>query len=257
MSLCPTYSKNRCVLKTVSNPELTSVFFNLPVISLVENWEKDCQGLIENCCFVATEIADIKQENQQEVKVEEKEITPVVEEKTIEKTRVRIHVVENPYIVKCDVLVYPTNVLLNIDSPLLDRMTKGVVQTECDTFRKPIKMGGVYITSNGGELSKVQAKNIFHAVVAGESRLVNEEDIKSSTRKSLHLAENYKARNVVLMPADCGTHDINDTARVQLSAIKTYLQTNPNCSLANVFIVMEDQESFETYQEYYNRIFKK
>lgn len=123
-------------------------------------------------------------------------------------------------------------------------MTKGVVQTECDAFRKPIKMGGVYITSNGGEFSKVQAKNIFHAVVAGESRLVNEEDIKSSTRKSLHLAENYKARNVVLMPADCGTHDINDTARVQLSAIKTYLQTNPNCSLANVFIVMEDQESF-------------
>jgi hypothetical protein len=60
-----------------------------------------------------------------------------------------------------------------------------------------------------------------------------------------------------MIPQDCGTHDINDTARVQLAAIKTYLQTNPNCSLANVFIVMEDQESFETYKEYYNRIFKK
>lgn len=252
MILCPTYANNRCILKTISNPELTSVFFNLPVVSLQDNWNSNCQGDINLCCFKKQEV-----NNEEPVIVDEIKSFPEEQiEKTPEKTKVKIHVVENPFVVKCDVLVYPTNVLLNIDSPLLDRMTKGVVQTECDAFRKPIKMGGVYITSNGGEYSKVQAKNIFHAVVAGESRLVNEEDIKSSTRKSLHLAENYKARNVVMIPADCGTHDINDTARVQLAAVKTYLQTNPHCSLANIFIVMEDQESFKTYQEYYNRIFK-
>jgi O-acetyl-ADP-ribose deacetylase (regulator of RNase III) len=256
MSNCPIYSNDLCVLKTISNPGLASVFFKLPLVEIKNDWESDCKGNISNCCFKKEDATSQPQHQEVEV-VHKEEVLPEVKSEEKDKTKVSIHVVENPYVVKCDVLVYPTNVLLNIDSPLLDRMTKGVVQNECDKFRKPIKMGGVYITSNGGELSKVQAKNIFHAVVAGESRLVNEEDIKSATRKSLHLAENYKARNVVMMPSDCGTHDINDTARVQLAAIKTYLQTNPNCNLANVFIVMEDQESFETYKEYYNRIFKK
>ena len=108
---------------------------------------------------------------------------------------------------------------------------------------------------NGGENSKVQAKKIIHAVVAGESRLVNEEDIKSSTRKALLLADDGQPKNMVMIPADCGTHDINDVARVQLSAIKTYLQTNKNCSLKNIFIVMEDKESYDVFEEYYQRIF--
>jgi O-acetyl-ADP-ribose deacetylase (regulator of RNase III) len=257
MSICPTYSNELCVLKTISNPGLASVFFKLPLADIKNGWDHDCKGVIENCCFKQSQVLSNESNSSQSNVVPQEETPKQVKTEEKEKTKVSIHVVENPYVVKCDVLVYPANVLLNIDSPDLDRMTKGVVQNECDKFRKPIKMGGVYITSNGGELSKVQAKNIFHAVVSGESRLVNEEDIKSATRKSLHLAENYKARNVVMIPQDCGTHDINDTARVQLAAIKTYLQTNPNCSLANVFIVMEDQESFETYKEYYNRIFKK
>jgi hypothetical protein len=40
-----------------------------------------------------------------------------------------------------------------------------------DKFSKPIKMGSVFETNNGGEQSKIQAKKIFHAVVAGESRI--------------------------------------------------------------------------------------
>jgi O-acetyl-ADP-ribose deacetylase (regulator of RNase III) len=117
-------------------------------------------------------------------------------------------------------------------------------------------MGSVFETNNGGEQSKVQAKKIFHAVVAGESRLVNEEDIKTATRKALILADDGNSSNVLMIPADCGTHDINDVARVQLAAIKTYLQSNKNCSIKNIFLVMEDQESLDTFQEYYNRIFK-
>jgi O-acetyl-ADP-ribose deacetylase (regulator of RNase III) len=116
-------------------------------------------------------------------------------------------------------------------------------------------MGSVYITNNGGENSKVQARQIFHAVVSGESRLVNEQDVKLATRKSLHLANSFKAKNIVMLPADCGTHDISDTARVQLAAIKTFLKTNKNSEIKNIYIVMDDEESYKTYQEYYSRIF--
>lgn len=252
MSNCPVYSHNRCILKTLSNPEITSVLFNLPLIKQ-ENWLNDCGGFSDKCSFRSHQEVAVEPQKEIETIPQEQTETPTIKE----KTKISIHKVEQPFMVKADVLVYPTNVLLNIDSPLLNRMTRGNVQNECDAFKKPIKMGGVYITSNGGELSRVQAQKIFHVVVAGESRLVNEEDIKISTRKSLHLAENIKARNIVMIPADCGTHDINDTARVQLSAIKTYLQTNPHCSLANIFVVMEDEESYQTYNEYYNRIFKR
>ena len=143
-----------------------------------------------------------------------------------------------------------------IDDHLLNQMSRGIIQSELDKIKKPIKMGTVYVTSNGGENSKVQPKVVYHATVAGESRLVNEADIKSSIRKSLHLANEYKARNVVMLPPDCGTHDIFDTARVHLSAVKTYLQAEKNCNLKNIFIVMSDQESFDVYEEYYKRIFK-
>lgn len=267
MSKCPVYTKSNCAIKTLNNPQISAVLFDLPIIQIKDKWDQDCEGNTEHCCFVQYEkeitqteslIVDIPETNPEQVAVVEKEQTSEAEApKPKDQTKISLHKIDNPFLVKADILVYPTNVLLNIDSPLLHRMTKGNVQNECDAFRRPIKMGGVYITGNGGELSSVKSEKIFHAIVAGESRLVNEEDIKMSTRKSLHLAENYKARNIVMMPADCGTHDISDTARVQLSAIKTYLQSNKNCSLVNIFIVMEDEESFVVYQEYYNRIFKK
>jgi hypothetical protein len=247
MSLCPVYTKSNCVIKTLNNPQISSVLFDLPIIQIKDQWDQDCGGDTERCCFVQYEkeiaqtesfVVDIPKTDSVQVAIVEKEQTTETEApKPKDQTKISLHKIDNPFLVKADILVY--------------------VQNECDTFRRPIKMGGVYITGNGGDLSSVKSEKIFHAVVAGESRLVNEEDIKMSTRKSLHLAENYKARNIVMMPADCGTHDINDTARVQLSAIKTYLQSNKNCSLANIFIVMEDEESFVVYQEYYNRIFKK
>jgi O-acetyl-ADP-ribose deacetylase (regulator of RNase III) len=48
---------------------------------------------------------------------------------------------------------------------------------------------------------------------------------------------------------------ISDTARVQLAAIKTFLKTNKNSEIKNIYIVMDDEESYKTYQEYYSRIF--
>ena len=51
MSICPIYSNELCVLKTISNPGLATVFFKLPLADIKNGWDHDCKGLIENCCF--------------------------------------------------------------------------------------------------------------------------------------------------------------------------------------------------------------
>jgi O-acetyl-ADP-ribose deacetylase (regulator of RNase III) len=243
--LCPVYlSSGDCLVKVLSNPRLSSFISKIQLDVVIESWGKDCQGDRNLCTF--------KHQIQEQSLPE-----PTPEPKLIleTKTKISIHKIENPYLVKADVLVYPTNIGLTIDDPLLNRMSRGVVQNELDRFQKPIKMGTVYITSNGGENSKVKARKIYHATVSGESRLVNEVDLKSAMRKALFLADEEQARNVLFIPADCGTHDINDAARVQLAAIKIYLQSAKESTIKNIFIVMEDEESYQVYEEYYNRIF--
>ena len=245
--LCPAYlSSGDCLVKVIANPRITSFLTKTHLDLVVESWNTDCQGDANLCSFKPKE-----QVSQEEPAQEAKEETPPVEE----TVRISIHKIENPYLVKSDVLIYPTNITLTIDDPLFNRMSRGNIQVECDKFNKPINMGTVYITSNGGENSKVKPKKIYHATVAGESRLVNEVDLKSAMRKALILADEEKARNVLVIPADCGTHDINDTARVQLAAIKTYLTTAKDSNIKNIFLVMEDEESYQVYEEYYNRIF--
>lgn len=232
--ICPVY-KSKCLVQDISTKEVTSELFKIPLNVLQERLKSDCKGDINKCNY-------------------KEYVAPKVTE--ISNTKVSIHKVDNPYIVKADILVYPTNTVLTIDDPILHRFSRGIIQIECDKLPKPIKMGSVYQTSNGGDGSKVAAKKIYHTIVAGESRLVNEENIKSATRKALHMADDGEPKNVLILPADCGTHDINDVARVQLAAIKTYLQAKKDCSIKNIFVVMDDEESLETYREYYNRIFK-
>jgi len=248
---CPVYLGNNCVLKSLFTKQFNSKIFGVELKQIDEKYQSNCEGLISKCSF-STEKAvqeEHKEEPQQQEVVEE-----IVEE--IPQVKVSIHQIENPYAVKADILVYPANNVLTIDDHLLNRLSYNVIQKECDKVQKPINMGSVYITSNGGENSKVQAKKIFHAVVAGESRLVNEADTKLATRKALHLAKESNARNIVMLPPDCGTHDIQDAARVQLSSIYTFLQTEKEIPFKNIFIVMDDKESYDVYQEYYKRVFK-
>jgi len=247
--LCPVYlSSGDCLVKVLSNPRLSSFLTKIQLDVVIESWSKDCQGNPDLCTF---------KHKVEEQSVPEPEPTPTPEPEPVvdTRTKISIHKIENPYLVKADVLVYPTNIGLTIDDPLLNRMSRGVIQNELDKFQKPINMGTVYITSNGDENTKIKAKRVYHATVSGESRLVNEVDLKSAMRKALLLADEEQARNVLLIPADCGTHDINDTARVQLAAIKTYLQSSKESNIKNIFIVMEDEESYQVFEEYYNRIF--
>jgi O-acetyl-ADP-ribose deacetylase (regulator of RNase III) len=248
--ICPLYTQtSECALKLISNPRLVAFLLKKEFSVIQEKWISDCEGSILKCSYKE----ETKESESQEV-IDEPAVKQIAEE-FVESTKVSIHKVENPYLVKSDVLVYPTNIGLTIDDPLLNRMSRGRIQSECDKFSKPIKMGTVYITSNGFGDSKVKPQKVYHAVVAGESRLVNEADTKSAIKKALILANQEEARNIVMLPSDCGTLDINDSARVQLSAIKTFLNSEKNCKIKNIFVVMEDEDSYNTYEEYYNRIF--
>jgi len=240
---CPLYlQSSECTLKLISNPRIISFFLKQEFPVLQEKWNNNCEGSFSKCSF-----------NKEKEQISEQQVQP--SEPIVESTKVSIHKVPNPFLVKSDILVYPTNIALTIDDPLLNRMSRGRIQSECDKFSKPIKMGTIYVTSNGDGDSKVKPQKIYHAVVAGESRLVNEADTKSAIKKALILANQDGAKNIVMLPSDCGTLDINDAARVQISAIKTYLNTEKDCQIKNIFLVMEDEESYNTYEEYYNRIF--
>ena len=173
-------------------------------------------------------------------------------------TRVSIHQVPNPYLVKSDVLVLPTNNQLYIDDLELRKMLRGTIENELETYRKrKINMGKIYVTTNGGEKSYVKSTQIYHAVVAGTSRLVNEGDVSNSTFEALVKASMSGAKKIVMIPGDCGTLDIYATAMVQIGAIKQFLSSHAETSLEDIFIVMTDEPTYQVYQKYYRRIFKK
>lgn len=168
--------------------------------------------------------------------------------------KVSVHQVENPFALKVDAIMYPTNNGLLVDDDYLLRITRSRVQMDCDRIKseKRINMGGVYPTDGCGQMP---AKRIYHAVVAGSSRLVNEADIHKATLRTLTVAEAEGARTLAMIPADCGTHDIYQTAIVQLSAVKQFLDKMEPENLQHIYVVMEDEESADAFTEYFDRIF--
>ena len=257
--MCPLYLENKtCLVKFISNPELISNLGRISLPLVNNQWRNDCHGDWANCSFKEKEVVEnvLREEIVEQTKEEEKQADTKVYETVKTAPIVSMHQVANPYLVKADAIVCPTNIILTIDDAMLHKMSFGKVQKELDLVKKPIHMGTVYETTNGGEKSRIVPLKIFHAVVAGESRLVNEEDIKSATRKALLLADMQKLEKISMIPADCGTYDINDTARVQLAAIMQYFAANKNTGIKRVFLLMEDKESLESFQEYYKRVFK-
>lgn len=271
---CPFYclgsdKKYGCVIKSI----VTEKTFNLVTPTnekFSEEYLEDCGGEFENCCFsnLLWEKAFAAEALESDEATEDLEDTSdptdtlehedfEEEEEEVKAVNIEIHKVENTYLVKSDVLVYPTNNLLQVDDKLLNRMSRGVIQKECDKlFQGVPKMGDVYVTSNGGDYPNgVKAKAVYHAVVAGESRLVNTQDIIDSTIKALILADQNGARVVTVIPADCGTYDIEATAYTQLSAIKTFLNTMPIENIEYIFVIMEDDESYEVFETNFSAIF--
>ena len=218
---CPFYNDG-CILKSQAG---------LPEFKV----QHDCKSRIDNCSFFVKEkIKQVQTDN---------------------KIKIIIKQVDNVYLVKADGLIYPNNNLLQIDDPLLNRMTLNEAQAKCDLFSKHmIKMGYPYdfpVPSHW----KIKQKHFINAVVAGASRLVNEADIISAMKKSILLADDLGLSSLLILPCDNGTHDISLTSLSQLSAIFTFCRQHDFKNIKSIYICMQDEESEQAYIEYYNRIF--
>jgi hypothetical protein len=218
--ICPFYNQG-CIIKPT---------VDLPLFKV----EHDCESRIDNCSF-------FKKQKITQTKIHS---TP----------RIVIKQVSNVYAVKADALIVPTNNLLEIDY-LLDKLTNNELsKINTNILKKGIKMGYPYQIKSKDNWKNKQ-KYIINAVVAGESRLVNEKDMQSAMKKSLLIADSLNFESVLMIPSDYGTHDINNTSLSQLSSIFLFSQKHKFEYLKNIFICMEDEETEQTFIEYFNRIY--
>lgn len=293
---CPFYMKNTagessCIIKLTTTPEALTSQLESDNHSDFDYWDMDCGGEWENCSILPLlyQFKEEDEEVQQNTSKNEQAIAdydpfgdsenpddypdepeaPIIVpapdtllKKNVEmevfNTKFTIHVVKNPYLVKGDILVYPTNNQLYIDDIELRKMLRGSIDSELGVYlQKPIKMGQIYTTSSGNSSSLVKAKKIYHAIVAGTSRLVNEKDVGDSTFKALARASGEGAESIILIPSDCGTLDIYATAMVQIGAVKQFLMSHRDTCIKHIFMVMTDDVSYEVFVKYHKRIFRK
>ena len=218
---CPFYDKG-CIIKPQTS---------IPEFKMIH----DCSGKLSKCSFFI-------KEKLKQIKTE----TPI---------KIVVKQVSNPYLVKADGLVYPANTLLKVDDPILIKMTSGQIQNKCDIlYDKNPKLGYSYPIKVESDWILKQ-KFIFNAIVSVESRLVNESDVASAMKKTLITADQMGLQNLVIIPFDNGTHDISLIAQTQLSAVYTLGLKHIFTNLKSIYFCMEDEESEQTFVEYYNRIF--
>jgi len=219
---CPFYNQT-CILKEQANlPDFKN--------------NHDCGSKIDHCSFFIRE--RVKQKKSQS-----------------DKIKIIIKQVSNPYLVQADGLIYPTNNLLFIDDKVLHSMTRGEAQNECKKqLIKGVKMGYCYPLTVADNW-KIKQKVIINAVVAGESRLVNEADVISCMKKAVIMSDQMGLESIVILPCDNGTYDISLVSMAQLSSILVLTKSHEFANLKSIYICMSDEESEQSFIEYYNRIF--
>ncbi len=279
---CPFYvlsskSKRFCFIKQNMSPAQS--------MALVEenqdfdplSWNEDCQGKFENCAIVSLlyNVKDISSPKEEiiappdlesiedynpfeEYSEEEDEQEESEQAEPEDLIFVKIVGVDNVYSVKADALIYPNNQILQIDDDELNRRSYNKIQDELDKIAPPVSLGTVFQTGNGGDhKGGIKAKKIYHAVVATQSRLVNETAIIKSVVKSLTQADEDGCETVVMLPMDCGTFDLHATAYAQLNAIYKFLETVNAKNLKNIFIITtkNDKVTLDIFNEKFDRIF--
>ena len=267
---CPFYveglKKNKfCFVKqNISIAQAVSLVEENPTFDPA-SWNEDCQGDFSNCALVKL-LYDLNEEEPElkspiEEQIDDYDPYEEYEEEEAEPedlVSVRVLGVENVYSVKVDALIYPNNQLLFIDDIELSKRSLGLIQAELDKIAAPVQMGSVYVTSNGGEhRGGIVPKKIYHAIVATQMRLVNEQAISKSVVKCLTQADADGVENLAMLPMDCGTFDLYQTAGAQLGAIYNFLQTVPTKNLKNIFIITtkNDKVTLDIYNEKFDRIF--
>jgi hypothetical protein len=220
--LCPFYQKS-CILKNQANlPDFKN--------------QHDCNAQIAKCSFFAKE--KLKQVS------------------TNSPVKIIIKQVSNVFLVKADAIIYPTNNILETEQMLKILSNHEIDKRNLQILNQGIQMGYPYSFEIPNSW-KIKQKHFINAVIAGESRLVNEPDLKSCMKKSILLADKLKLESLLILPADFGTHDLSLTSLAQLSSIFLFCKQHEFENLKNIFICMTDEETEQCFIEYYNRIFKE
>ena len=272
---CPFYiehNNNRlCFMK--SNISLGQALLQVDYKDFDSNaWNNDCKGQFENCCFIdllydksSIEPNNSNSENYEDYdpfeEEEAEETKPIKKEPEISEEDlvfVKVVGVENVYSVKVDALIYANNQMLVIDDEELNYRSFDKIQNELNKVIPPAPMGSVYKTTNGGDhKGGIVPKSIYHAVVATQTRLVNEGAISKSTIKALSQADEDGCTSIAILPMDCGNFDLHQTANAQLMAIYNFLETVPTKNIKNIFIITtkSDKVTLDIFNEKFDRIF--
>ena len=136
--MCPLYLENKsCLVKSISNPELISNLGRISLPLVNDQWRNDCHGDWANCSFKEKEVVKnvLREEIVEQTKEEEKQADTKVYETVKTAPIVSMHQVANPYLVKADAIVCPTNIILTIDDAMLHKMSFGKVQKELDLVK--------------------------------------------------------------------------------------------------------------------------
>ncbi len=273
---CPFYVKNDtdrfCFMKFNITAPVASHCVENPDFKL-SSWSNDCKGQFENCTFIEllyknedTIIPDAKnlyddfnpfeEEEEEEVETKEKEIQEPVSQEDL--VFVKVVGVDNIYSVKVDALIYANNQMLIIDDEELNYRSYDNVQNELNKITPPVSMGSVFKTTNGGNhKGGIVPKSIYHAIVATQTRLVNEGAISKSTIKALTQADEDGCNTVAILPMDCGNFDLHQTANAQLMAIYNFLDTVPTKNIKNIYVITtkNDKVTLDIFNEKFDRIF--
>ncbi len=119
------------------------------------------------------------------------------------------------------------------------------IQAECDGIG-PIEVGGAAITG-GGEL---KAGYVIHAASMRLGGRTTAESLRSSTRKSLMLADEKGLKTIAFPAIGTGVAGfaVDECARIMIDAVMEHLEGES--SLEKVYFVLFDEGAFGAFKEY-------
>ena len=155
-----------------------------------------------------------------------------------------------------EALVNTANTMLLLGSGLggaIKAKGGGSIAQECSRFGS-IKVGEAVMTGAG----KLKTKHIIHAALMEFDGAIQEENIASSLRSSLRIANKKKLKSISIPDMSMGIVRFSPEkcALTVFTVLKRFLEEE-NRSLKLVEIVVWDIETLRIYKTVYNEVFKQ
>ena len=143
-----------------------------------------------------------------------------------------------------DAVVNAANNHLRLGTGVAGALAKrggGAIQEECDELLRekgPLPVGGAAITGGG----RLRARYVIHAAAMGDLP-VTPESIRSATRKSLELAEEYNVRSIAfpILGTGVGGFPFSEAARIMVEEVKAFVGTDPELETVTFYGYTPDQ----------------